>query len=46
MVAQLAAIRKTHPAKQRFWIDMETKVRTNDIFDLGKVEAVLDAVYG
>lgn len=45
VAAQLAAIRRTHPAEERFWIDMETKVRTDDVFDLDKVEAVLDAVY-
>ena len=43
---QIAAIRERHPPGKRFWIDMETKVRTDDVFDLDKVEAVLDAVYG
>lgn len=27
-----------------FWLDMETGVRTNDVFDLAKVRAVLEAV--
>jgi hypothetical protein len=30
---------------QNYWIDMETKVRTNDKFDLDKVEYVLETVY-
>ena len=46
VAAQVAAIGATHPVGRRFWIDMETKVRTDDVFDLDKVEAVLDAVYG
>lgn len=46
VAAQLAEIRDTHPPGKRFWIDMETKVRTDDVFDLDKVETVLDAVYG
>lgn len=30
---------------QNYWIDMETKVRTDDKFDLDKVESVLETVY-
>lgn len=32
------------PEDQSIWIDMESGVRTNDWFDLGKVEAVLKAI--
>ena len=30
----------------RLWFDMETHVRTDDRFDLMKVEAVLKEIYG
>lgn len=42
---ELGAIARTHPAGRRFWIDMETKVRSGDVFDLDKCEAVLSGVY-
>jgi hypothetical protein len=29
-----------------YWIDMETKVRTNEWFDLGLCRRVCEAVYG
>lgn len=35
-----------HMPAANFWIDMETGVRTDDWFDLDKVEAVCRAVYG
>jgi hypothetical protein len=38
----LAAVASTGP----YWIDMESGVRTDDRFDLGKCRAVCDAVYG
>lgn len=31
-----------HPTDDKFWIDMETRVRTEDWFDLDKVEQVLE----
>ncbi len=31
-----------YPSDEMFWIDMETRVRTEDWFDLDKVEQVLD----
>ncbi len=31
-----------YPSDENFWIDMETRVRTEDWFDLDKVEQVLD----
>lgn len=34
---------ENHPAKDAVWIDLESGVRTNDKFDLGKVHEVLDA---
>lgn len=34
----------SHENKSEVWIDMETGVRTNDIFDMDKVEAVLQVV--
>lgn len=37
---QLKSIEKV--SKANFWIDMETKVRTNDIFDLDKCRKVLE----
>jgi len=45
VASELAAIARTHPAGRRFWIDMETKVRSDDVFDLDRCEAVLSAVY-
>lgn len=45
VATELESITRTHPAGRRFWIDMETKVRTADVFDLDKCEAVLAAVY-
>ena len=45
VATELESIAQTHPAGRRFWIDMETKVRTGDVFDLDKCEAVLAAVY-
>ncbi len=34
------------PVLGPYWIDMESGVRTDDRFDLGKVESVLEQVYG
>jgi hypothetical protein len=31
-----------YPSDEMFWIDMETRVRTEDWFDLDKVEQVLE----
>ena len=31
-----------HPTEDKFWIDMETRVRTDEWFDLDKVEQVLN----
>ncbi len=45
VAAELVAIARTHPVGRRFWIDMETKVRSADVFDLDSCEAVLAAVY-
>lgn len=44
VATELAAIARTHPAGRPFWIDMESKVRTDDVFDLGKCEVVVEAV--
>lgn len=45
VASELAAIARAHPAGRPFWIDMETKVRIDDVFDLDCCEAVLAAVY-
>lgn len=45
VASELEAIARTHPVGRRFWIDMETKVRSADVFDLARCEAVLSAVY-
>lgn len=31
---------------KKYWIDMESGVRTNGLFDVKKIRAVLEAVYG
>jgi phosphoribosylanthranilate isomerase len=33
-----------YPAKESVWIDMESGVRANDVFDLKKVQLILEAV--
>jgi phosphoribosylanthranilate isomerase len=38
----LKMIEKVVPAGYATWVDMESKVRTNDTFDLGKVRRVLE----
>lgn len=43
---KLEEISAAHGSKRRFWIDMESRVRTDDWLDLDKCEAVLKAVYG
>lgn len=40
------AINVTHPAGKPYWIDMETRIRTEDVLDLDKCEAVLVSIYG
>lgn len=42
----LDAILASHPAGVPFWIDMETRIRTDDRLDLDLCEAVCRAVYG
>jgi hypothetical protein len=32
------------PAVKQYWVDMESSVRTNDVFDVDKVYAVMDAI--
>lgn len=43
VVAQIAAIKKVAEGHDT-WIDMESKVRTDDVFDLSKVRRVLESV--
>lgn len=42
----LAGIQKAVPAGNRYWLDMESAIRTDDWLDLDKCEAVCRAVYG
>lgn len=42
----LARIEQVHPAEKPFWIDMEGNIRTHDVLDLDKCEAILYSVYG
>lgn len=42
----VASIGATHPSGKPFWIDMETLIRTEDVLDLDKCEAVLVSIYG
>lgn len=42
--AVLDTLRSIVPANERTWIDMETRVRTNNRFDYAKVESVLEQV--
>lgn len=46
VASALESISRHHPEGKPFWIDMETRIRTDDILDLDKCEAVLAAVYG
>ena len=32
------------PAVKQYWVDMESSVRTHDVFDVDKVYAVMDAI--
>ncbi len=41
-VADKLRILLEYPSDEKFWIDMETRVRTEDWFDLDKVEQVLE----
>ncbi|MGH6814209.1 MAG: hypothetical protein ACREC6_00730 [Hyphomicrobiaceae bacterium] len=42
----LAVIARQHPAHVPFWIDMESAIRIDDRFDLGKCRRVCEIVYG
>lgn len=42
VASSIEAIRAHGP----YWIDMESRVRTNDVFDLARVESVCQTVYG
>lgn len=42
----VAAINEQIDSPSGYWLDMESGVRTDDWLDLGKVEAVLRAIYG
>ena len=42
MVEQVAKITDTVTGSLPFWIDMEGRVRTDEVFDLAKVRRVLE----